>query len=191
MAVETLGDITEQTSPEDVKAYAEQVVKEVEADRAGEKSDAQIVSETAGKPAPEKTPAETGSGSKAAPKGDDTVKADSAKVEDRSDDGWMDDDLKTELAAYGVSESEVSDFANRDEVERALRLFDKSAMEAGRKALADGPDRNEKGQFAKKEEPSEPEPRVGQYEVSLDKDVYDDEITCEANVKTRKQKNSR
>lgn len=184
MAVETLDEISEQTSSEEVKAYAEQVVKEVEADRAGEKSDAQIVSETAGKPAPQKQAAETSSGSKAAPKGDDTAKADSAEVEDQSDDGWMDDDLKAELAAYGVDESDLSDFASREEVERALRLFDKSAIEAGRKALADGPDRNAKGQFAKKSEESkeEPEPaplREGRYEVTLDKDVYDDEIIAE------------
>ena len=177
MPVETLSDIT---NTEDAKAYAEQVANEVETERAGEKPDAQIVSETAGKPAPEKTPAETDSGSEAAPEGDDTAKADSAEVKDQGDDGWMDDDLKAELAAYGVDESEIADFANREEVERALRLFDKSALEAGRKALADGPARNEKGQFAAKEETPQPEPpREGRYEVTLDKDVYDDEIIAE------------
>jgi len=193
-------ELTADSSKEEVAAYAEQVAKEVEQERAGEKaepeqkSDAQIVSEQAGKPTPEpkETPAENTSGRvDTADEGETT-----AEVTDQGEETgpeWLDDDLKAEAAAYGIDESELADFASREEFERALRLFDKSALEAGRKALAEsegegdkGPARNEKGQFAKKDETPEadddtPEPRKseGQYEITLDKDLYDDEIVNE------------
>jgi len=195
MTVETLDDITEQSSKDDVLAYAEQVAKEVEEERAGEKkSDAQIASEHAGKPANNETPAENNSGSKTAPKGKDT-----AEVEDRGDDtgdsegqahDWLDDDLKAEITAYGIDEKELADFTSRDELERALRFFDRSALEAGRKALAEGDEskdtksaRDEKGRFAKAEAESEAESepaseaKEGQYEIKLPRrEYYDDDL---------------
>jgi len=180
----SVAEPTEQTK--DMAAYAEQVVKEVAAERAGEqpepKSDAQITSEHAGKPANNETTAETKSGTDTAEvKPDDSE--DTAEVTDQGDDGreWLDDDLKAEVAAFGIEESELADFASRDEVERALRLFDKSALEVGRKALAEPEDegstaRNEKGQFAKKEEPKAdpPETRDGRYEFKAD--IYDEDL---------------
>ncbi|HUW30020.1 MAG TPA: hypothetical protein VM223_00250, partial [Planctomycetota bacterium] len=177
---------------EEITAYAEQVVKEVEEERAGEqKSDAQIASEHAGKPANNETPAENDSGSELAPEGEDT-----AEVEDQGDEpsegqahDWLDDDLKAEIAAYGIDEKELADFTSRDELERALRFFDRSALEVGRKALAEGDKsndtksaRDEKGRFAKAEESeaeSKPasEPKEGQYEIKLSKrELYDDDL---------------
>lgn len=185
MATVELSDLN---TKEEIAAYADQVVKEVREERAGEKSekksDAQIVSETAGKPAHDKTPAEKDSGSDTAPKGEDT-----AEVEDQGDEtgnedsSWLDEDLKAEATAFGISESELADFTSREELERALRLFDKSALEAGRKALAESdgegdkaPARNEKGQFAKKDEPKADPPakRDGQYEFKTD--IYDEDL---------------
>lgn len=185
-------ELNEQSTTEEVQAYAEQVVKEVAEERAGEKSeegeqksDAQIASEHAGKP--NETPAETNSGSdETAPEGED-----SAEVEDQGEepgDGsegqdWLNDDLKAEAAAFGIEGSELTDFASREELERALRLFDKSALDAGRKALAEaegegdkGQARDEKGQFAKKEEPKPdpPKTREGQYEFKTD--IYDEDL---------------
>ena len=173
---------------EEIQAYAEEVVKEVEADRAGEqKSDAQITSEHANNtpskatPSDDDTPAETNSGS------DDT-----AEVEDQGDDtgneeaSWLDDELKAEATAYGIDESELSDFASREELERVFKLFDKSALDAGRKELAkegsteteEGQARNEKGQFEKKEDPKD-EPKGSKYEVQLDTELYDEGIVEE------------
>lgn len=187
MGLSDLTDVTPDTTSDDIKAFAEQVVQEVEADCKGEvKSDAQIVNEQA-RPASiepkEKTPAEKNSGSKSAPVGEDT--GDAPEVPE-----WITDEVKAEAAAYGLEESEISDFASREELDRALRLFDKTALEAGRKAMVDGeekddaPVRNEKGQFVKKDEPkaeppAEKAPREGRYEVSLDKDLYDEEIISE------------
>jgi len=190
MAVEALSDITPESSKEEISAYADQVAKEVEEERAGEqKSDAQIASEHAGKPANNETPAEIDSGS--APEGEDT-----AEVEDQGDEPsegqaqeWLDDDLKAEVAAYGIDEKELADFTSRDELERALRFFDRSALEVGRKALAEGDEskdtksaRDEKGRFAKAEESEaeskpESEPKEGQYEIKLsNRELYDDDL---------------
>jgi len=172
-----LEEITEQSTSDEISEYAEQVSKEVEAERAGEqKGDAQITAEHADnehreiKPAVEK-------------KSDDGEE--STKKEDEGRD-WLDDDLKGEVAAYGIEESELADFANREELEKALRLLDKRALESGRKALAETEkpaegesDRNEKGQFKKKPEPEAKPVREGQYEITLNKEVYDEALVDE------------
>lgn len=190
-------ELNEQSTHEDIQAHVEEVMKEVAEERAGEqKSDAQIASEHAGKPAPEpkETSAETDSGSEPAPEGEDTAEAegqgdDTGKSESQE---WLTDEVKAEAAAYGIEESEIADFASREELDRALRLFDKSALEAGRKAIAESDDdsdrgdgRTTKGRYAKKEETpkadDQPAPAAektveGQYEIKLDKDVYDEEL---------------
>ena len=202
MAVTDLNSVDEGTSTEDIQAYAEQVAKEVAEERAGEeKSDAQITSEQANTPQPaqQETPAENTSGSETAEVETDGGE-ETAEVTDQGEETggelegpeWLTDDVKADAAAYGIEESEIADFASRDELDRALRLFDKSAMEAGRKALAEsegevdqGQPRNEKGRFEKKEPPAADAPvpdagiRDGQYEITLDKEVYDDEIVDE------------
>jgi len=137
MGLAELTEATPDTSSDDIAAYAEQVVSEVVEERRGElepKSDAQITSEQAGTPQPGSktldTPAETNSGSITALDGEDT--GDALELPE-----WMTDDVKAEAAAYGIGESEIADFASREELDRALRLFDKTALEAGRKALAE------------------------------------------------------
>ena len=188
MTLADLTDATPDTSSDEIKAFAEQVAQEVAADRAGEaKSDAQITSEQAGTPQPGRktpeTPAENKSGSSTA--------LDEGEESGAAAEGpqWLTDDVKAEAAAYGLEESELADFASREELDRALRLFDKTALEAGRKALAEseeGQVRNEKGQFAKKEAPKadppkEATPQDGRYQVSLSPDLYDEEIIGEFN----------
>lgn len=187
-------DLNEATTPEEMKQMVDDIVAERKGDEPELKGDAQIAAEHAGQS--NETPAETHSGSEPAPEGEDT-----ATVEDHGEklgdeeasnetSSWLDDDLKAEATAYGIEESEIADFASREELERALRLFDKSALEVGRKALAEpegdkAPARNEKGQFAKKEEPAgqrsdgppkadPPETREGQYEFKTD--IYDEDL---------------
>jgi len=196
-------ELNENSTAEDIQAHVEQVVQEVAEERAGEqKSDAQITSEHANtkQPAQQETPAETNSGSEPAEveadQGEDT-----AEVEDQGEDTgdtpegqeWLTDDVKAEAAAYGIDESEIADFASREELDRALRLFDKSALEAGRKAMAEseaegakGSARNDKGQFTKKEDAPAADDQVpdvgkvdGKYEFTWDQDVVEDEIVGE------------
>lgn len=171
-----VAEISETSTPEELKS----IVDDIAAERAGEepKTDAEIVTETT---AVDETTAVHTDG--------ETAKAPKAKSEKPADRSWLDDDLKEEVSAYGISEDELADFASREEVERAMRLFDKSALEAGRKALAEGESkgatRDDKGRFVPKGETEtpakEPEktPARGGYEIALDKDVYDDAIVDE------------
>lgn len=95
------------------------------------------------------------------------------KGEDTGKESWLDDDLKAEIAAYGISEDELADFTSREELERAMRLFDKTALEAGRKAQ---PKRDETGKFQKEEDA---EPVSSSYEIKLDRDLYDEDLVNE------------
>jgi len=184
----SVSELNENSTTDEVRAYADQVAKQVEADRAGqekaeEKGDARITSEHADNEQPKReedtkeTPADTGS--ETARKGEDTG---DQPTEDKS---WMDDNLKAEVAAYGIDEAELADFASREELDRALRLFDKSALDAGRKSLAQGDDGaqptgaqpKDKGQVEKKQEPKPAED--GRYEITLDKDEYDEALVDE------------
>lgn len=169
-------DLADNATHQEIQEYVNQVVADVEKDRAGEqseeKTDSQQLAEDNDTPVvPETdsgddTPAETG---------------EETGPEDQAED-WLDDDLKAEIAAYGIDEKELADFTSRDELERALRFLDRSALEVGRKALAEGgkdetqetePARNEQGKFTKSE------PKEGTFEVSLDKDVYDEGLVEE------------
>ena len=186
-----LAELTEQSTTDEVRDYAEQVVKEVEAERAGEeKGDARITAEHADnehKPVAEK---KSGDGKAADAKSEGES---SAKAEKAGEESWFDEDAKAEAAAYGIEESELADFASREEFDRALRLFDKSALEAGRKALAESddkdspedvdPKRNEKGQFVKQEPKADQKPvegKEGRYEISPKfKEAFDEEMVGE------------
>lgn len=167
-----LEEITEQSTSDEISEYADQVAKEVEAERAGEKGDAQITAEHADNEHVEKKqPVE-----KKSDEVDDSAESDGRE--------WLDDKLKSEVAAYGIEESELADFTSREELERALRLIDKRALESGRKAMAEKPDegeaaRDEAGRFKKKAESEAKPVREGQYEIALSKDVYDEALVDE------------
>jgi hypothetical protein len=174
-------ELNENMTTDEIVAYADTIAKEVAAERQGErKSDAAIVADTA---SVNKTSAENNSGSKAVPEED----RDEGSGESHSSPKWVDDKVKAEVAAYGIDESDLSDFASREELDKALKLLDKKAFEAGRKAIADedaGQTRNERGQFSRNEElwddEQEPPKKSGdRYEVSLSKEDYDDEIVDE------------
>lgn len=171
------------TTTEEIAAYAEQIVQEVAAERAGDKSDASIVAEQSST----KPPAVTQSGKPSAEvPGDDSDDSttDSGEDSEEADSGpeWLTDDVKAEAAAYGIDESEIADFSSREELDRALRIFDKKALEAGRKELAQSAEktRNEKGQFEKKPKADEQDSKPSSpYEVALDKDLYDEAVINE------------
>lgn len=162
----SIGELTEESTHEDVQSLVDQIVEDRKGD--DEKGDAQKIAEERDEPAI----AETDSGS------EDT--ADDGKADEGEEAGaseWLDDDLKAETTAYGISEEELADFTSREELERALRFFDRSALEAGRKATAEAA-RDEKGRFLKKSEEEAPERKdsEGQFEISLDKELYDEEL---------------
>lgn len=171
-----VAELNETSTSEEIQAF----VDEIAADRTGEaqapepKSDAAIVADHANN---NETPVASGDEieTATAPK--------KGKGETADDRSWLDDDLKAEVSAYGIGDEELADFTSREEVERALRFFDKSALEAGRKAMAEGDQketgRDEKGRFVAKAAETETEkPKTG-YEPKLTKDVYDDAIVDE------------
>lgn len=191
MALSDLREATPETSSDDIKALADSVAKEVAEERKAEqRSDAEIVAGNS--PAPKPPTAEKKSSSK--PAETESQGNSSAEVDNQSEVSgeesapeWLTDDVKAEAAAYGIDSSELEDFASREELDRALRLFDKNVFETGRKAMAEdeSPTRNEKGQFVKKEEVEEADqseeetPNDGRYQVALSRDLYDDEIIDE------------
>jgi len=168
-------ELKDDASHEEIQETVDQIVEDRKEPE--EKGDAQKIAEDRDKPVTETTTAETESG------GDDTASDGDESSEGQAQD-WLDDDLKAEVTAYGIDEKELADFTSRDELERAMRLFDRSALEAGRKALADGdkgtketkPALDEQGKVAKKE-PEKKEPKEGQYEIKLPrKELYDDDL---------------
>lgn len=173
-------ELNSDMSTDEINAYANRIADEVEAERQEEtKTDAQIVNDVASI----ESSAENNASSEAAEVQDQSEKS-SHKP---STPKWMNDDVKAEVAAYGISKSDLSDFASREELNRALRLLDKTALEVGRKASVESETaktRDEKGKFVKKEEANlsdseEVAPKSGRYEIGLSKDIYDDDIVDE------------
>jgi hypothetical protein len=175
-------ELNEDMTSEDIKSFAESIVEEVQQERQGEsKSDAEIVTDVA---SVEKPSAEEKSSTKTAEVEDLGEKTGSKSKAPK----WLSDDVIAEATAYGIDEEDLSDFASREELEKVFRIFDKRALDVGRKAMADGDEgkaRNEKGRFVKSEdtkeddEPSESRKRSDRYEITLSKDLYDDEIVDE------------
>lgn len=161
-------ELNEESTTDEVSAEVDKIVEEVKNEREGQKSDAEI---TASIPEPQVVDEHSND--------NDSITDDSDSGSDGND--WLDDELKSEIASYGISEDELADFANREELDRALRFLDKAALDAGRKSLAEGeaksednPDRDEKGRFRPKDEPKD-----SRFESKLDPDIYDEEIVSE------------
>lgn len=166
-------DLNESMTSEDIKTFAEQVVEEVRSERQGEeKTTASVINDTA---PVEKIAAENKSS------GEKSAKEKVRSEESTGESSWITDELKAEVATYGIDESDLSDFSSREELDKTLRFLDKKALDAGRKALAEGeePARNEKGQFKKQEAETEVSDVSDRYEVTLSKELYDDEIVDE------------
>lgn len=163
-------ELTSESTHEDIQDYIAEVIKDRAEVVPEGKSDAKAIAEERDEPVGD-TSAETDSGA------DDT----GPEAEETGDSAvqhkWLDDDLKAEVAAYGIGEEELADFTSREELERALHFFDRTAMEKGRKAMAESEEgeksRDEKGRFAKTESAEKATPQ-GKFEISLDKDIYDE-----------------
>jgi hypothetical protein len=164
-------DLNENMTSEEIAAYAESLVSQIQEERYGEKmTDASIITDTT---SVDETTVDDDSNSVV----DD--KSDSISGEKSASQKWLTDKVKAEASAYGLDDTDLAEFSSREELDRALRLLGKTAFQEGQKAVVedkDQVDRNEKGQFVKKEETTEKEKS---YKVLLDKDRYDDEIVNE------------
>jgi hypothetical protein len=160
-------EITEASTHEDITAAVDDIIQ---SRSTPEKTDALAIAEERDKPVGDMT-AEEDSG-----KSEDPAEEEAGEADGRE---WLDDKLKADVAAYGIDEKELEEFSSREEVERALRIFDRTALDAGRKAMAEEKDRDDKGRFSKKEPEEKKESTDGRYEISLDKDVYDEGLVAE------------
>ncbi|NQT14146.1 MAG: hypothetical protein HQ582_15435 [Planctomycetes bacterium] len=162
-------ELTSESTHEEVQELVDKIVEDRKSEEPEEKGDAQKIAEE--RDEPDIAEVDSGNDDDTAPEGEETGEQD-----------WLDDSLKAEVAAFGIDEKELADFTSREELERAMRFFDRTALEAGRKAMAEGGEgeeqtRDEQGQFVKKE--PESEPKEGAYEVSLNKEVYEDDLVAE------------
>lgn len=162
-----MAELTAESTHEDITAAVDDIIQ---SRSASEKTDGQAIAEERDTPVGDMT-AEDDSG-----KSKEPTEEESGEAEDRE---WLDDKLKADVAAYGIDEKELEEFSSREEVERALRIFDKTALDAGRKAMAEEKDRDNQGRFAKKEPEAKKESTDGRYEINLDKDVYDEGLVSE------------
>ncbi len=174
-----IADIADDATHEDIQEAVGKIIEDRKGEQAEDKTDAQRLAED-----PENTSVAT----------DDDSGGDDDTAEEGDGDGdsesqaqdWLDDDLRAEVTAFGIDEKELADFTSRKELERALRIFDKSALEAGRKAMAESEKdklqwHDGKGQpLKKKPEPESEEPKEGQYEISSEfKEQYGEELVGE------------
>lgn len=173
-------ELNENMTSEEIASYADSIVSQVQQERLGDrKSDASVVNSTAGsKPSNDRVVDDT-------PVVDDdrdsAIDGETSGESDSAPD-WVTDDVKAEVAAYGISDEELLDFQSREELDRALRLIDKNAMKAGREDVAnsDTQARDETGKFVEKDDakPAEDSDSPG-YKVELSPDLYDEEIISE------------
>ena len=173
-------ELNENMTSEEIASYADSMVSQIKQERlGGEKSDASVVNSTAGsKPSKDSAVNDTpvvDDDRDSATDGETTGKSESSP-------SWVTDDVKAEVAAYGIGDDELLDFQSREELDRALRLIDKRAMKAGQDEVVkdDSPPRDESGKFAKKEDAKpEDDSSSSGYNVELSPDLYDDEIISE------------
>lgn len=119
--------------------------------------------------------------------GEDTAEGDNVPSGEKTGKGKSDNwrkDAKAEAAAYGVSDEELAEFTSREELDRALNLFDRQ-LDAEREKL-DGDQTGEdddpnKGESQEDGQGSGPEDGQSEatYEVRLDEDIYDEELVDE------------
>jgi hypothetical protein len=67
--------------------------------------------------------------------GDDSAapdKGDDDKTSTNAADAWRaDDEVKALVSAYGITDDELAQFSNRDELDRAMTFLDRAALKAG------------------------------------------------------------
>jgi hypothetical protein len=114
---------------------------------------------------------------------DDSEKTGKAKAAKDAKDAASDwrAEAKSEAAAYGFSEEDIAEFQSREELDRALKLFDRK-LDAERKKVLGGPEgEKDKGGETQKKAPEadSKDSDDGTYQIGLDPDIYDEELVGE------------
>jgi hypothetical protein len=83
-----------------------------------------------------------------------------AAQDDSQEDSWIDDDVRGLASAFGVTDEELSGFTGRDELERALALFDSRVMQAGDAPPAQQPGQEVQGESQTERHATDPNRRA-------------------------------
>lgn len=194
-------ELTAESTHEDITKAIDQVIEDRMADEPPETedrakpktSDAEKVG--TGKAVTERDTEDTAAVS---PTGQDvSEKTGKDKAAESDEDSDWRKEAKAEASAYGISEKDVAEFQSREELDRALKLFDRN-LDAERKKVrgeldVDSPtghkpegQEDKGGKTQKKSLPAgsadEAEPSGsgdGAYQIKLNPDVYDEELVGE------------
>lgn len=174
-------ELNEESTSEDIEQAVEEIVSEVDAERNADepKPDAQITTEHASN---DEQPVVLDEGTADS---DRTVSgSEDSETTGEADSDWREGAL-AETSAYGIGEDELAEFSSREELDKALKLFDRKVMDNERQKVLEelnggkqqeqpAQGKSKKGSDSDNEPPSD-----GRYEIKLDKDVYDEELVDE------------
>ena len=164
-------ELTEESTHEDIQAAVDQIIAAA--------TDEDVSQET--KP---EEPESVSNGVEAENEGNETVDDREKDVsgenesggEVDSGSGWLTDDVKAEVSAYGIEEEDLSEFASREELDRALRFIDKRAMKVGKEAgKTEEQARDENGKFIANDKTDQPD-RQAEFQIELSEEDYDEDL---------------
>jgi hypothetical protein len=178
-------ELADTATKEDIDKFVEEIMTRDQKTPPEEEAKEEKVDEAQDKPSEDKpgdeTPAEQGSVGEDADEDEDE--------EESSDQEWLDDDLRSEVSALGISEQELAGFSNREELERAMRFLDLGALKAGKAGKeteektetetstdSEETPRGKDGRFAPKESKA---PKEETYAVKLSADEFDEAVVNE------------
>mgnify|MGYP001329823755 FL=1 len=83
-------------------------------------------------PEPAKTTTEQSAGGDETPAAGDAAPAGEGEAEGAGAAEWLDDDTRDFAATMGLTDDELAEFGSREELDRAMRIIDRKAYEAGK-----------------------------------------------------------
>ena len=163
-------ELNEESTPEEIDAKVDEIVAERTVEKpTDDKTDAQMIAGDHEEPV---TVKEDKTEEVSEEKETKEEVAEEPEEEAPEKPKWLDDALTKQASAYGIDEEDLADFTSREEVERAMRLFDKSAQQTGQEAQAAA-----RGKDEPEGEADETKPEG--YEVKLDKEEWSEELVEE------------
>ena len=117
---------------------------------------------------------------------DEEVGDEEAQPEEADDEKpeWLDEAVVGRATAAGITQDQIAEFESRKELDRALDLLDRQAMQVGKTKYAE---EHKEGQGEKaaepppakaeaEQKPPEKRPAESRYQVKLDPDIYQEEV---------------
>ena len=176
---QTMTELPDDATHEEIEGVVDQIIADRVADEPpGESSDAEKVG--SGKAVTQRDTEDTADGdNRTMSYSDSETTGDGKPAKEKSD--WREDAI-SEASAYGIGEDELADFTSREELDRALKLFDRQ-LDTEREKVLDSSESDDEDQDEPEEgkRSSSEDGRADEsaYEIQLDKDIYDEELVDE------------